>query len=175
MYDPPFSRFSYTALSLRRVFYSRYISKSGISNPMRVGTNIDKKSRKTQVEWEFTCQLKKKLQECGFMEPSVLKQHCLISRTPSHNDSLIMLIGHTYDGDDVESLSEEEPWIKYQQFDLWCRLERSWLIHSVRAQENDEHIRWCAWYMGKASGAWQVPTHLSYPRRPCNKHMVLCK
>jgi hypothetical protein len=29
-----------------------------------------------------------------------------------------MLIGHTYDGNDVESHSEEEPWLKHQQFGL---------------------------------------------------------
>jgi hypothetical protein len=29
-----------------------------------------------------------------------------------------MLIGHTYDGNDVESRSEEEPWLKHQQFGL---------------------------------------------------------
>ena len=29
--------------------------------------------------------------------------------------------------------------------------------------------------VGEASGAWQVPMHLSYPWRPCNKRMALCK
>jgi hypothetical protein len=36
-----------------------------------------------------------------------------------------MLIGHTYAGNDVESGSEEELWLKHQQFGLWCQLERS--------------------------------------------------